>query len=93
MIQLRTAKVLAAALMGILLAAYIYHDEVRWMERGREAFLEYQGHRFDRIMHPHLAGLMIDGIVAMIVFIGLYELVSALIGRFLPTPVSVKVQE
>jgi hypothetical protein len=37
----------AALAMGAVLGSYIHFDYVKWGQRGREAFLAHQAHRFD----------------------------------------------
>ena len=80
-----TARMYAAALMGLLLGLYIHHDYVTWSQRGREAFLTYQGHRFDLYMlDPHHSiALTICSIAVVSMFIGIYELVAAGIAKIL----------
>jgi hypothetical protein len=36
-------RVAAAALIGLALGFYVHHDFVAWSQRGREAFMAYEG--------------------------------------------------
>jgi len=45
---------ISAVLMGILLGSYIHNDYVKWGQRGREAFIAYQG---TPMLHGSLAYL------------------------------------
>ena len=88
MLQLRITKLVAVFLIGMTLGLYVYRDEVRWAERGRDAFLVFQTQRFSRtVMHPHhLLSVIFTGVLATAAFIGLYELLSAGLGKVIPGP-------
>jgi hypothetical protein len=71
--------------MGLLFAMYTHHYYDAWSHRGREAFLAYQGHRFDRDMlvpRHSIAGVVLY-IVIVCVCIGVYELIAAGITKVL----------
>ncbi len=86
MIQLRTSKVLATVLLGIVLGAFVYHDQTRWLALGRANFLAAQNHRYDRaVSHPHaLIGLVLAGVLGTAMLVVVYELLAMGIGRAVP---------
>jgi hypothetical protein len=71
-------RVAAAALIGLALGFYVHHDFVAWSQRGREAFMAYEGQRFDRffIQPRSIVATMIVSVVVASAFIGLYELLA-----------------
>jgi hypothetical protein len=74
-------KFVFAVAFGVLLGEYISWDYARWHMLGRDAFLTYQGHRFDRYMaHPVPGALHV--IFAMLMVVGLLTLyeVAAYLG-------------
>ena len=73
-----TGKILAALLLSALMGLYIHHDYVRWNQRGKEAFLAYHAHRFDRdVATPRPIGPTILGTtMIVVVFCGAYELLA-----------------
>jgi len=79
-------RILAAGFIGILLGLYVHFDQMRWSQRGRDAFLTYQDHRFDKtIMHPPAQFFAIGASVVLAgIAIGLYELIAAGITHILP---------
>jgi hypothetical protein len=78
-------RVLAVLFLGLVRGAYIHFDEMRWLKRGRDAFLGYQGHRFDSFAaNPSAATMLMVGIIMAAVVFGAYELVAAGITRLLP---------
>jgi hypothetical protein len=79
-------RILAALFLGAVLGAYVHFDEMRWAQRGRDAFLAYENHRFDqRMVSPHSGlGLMLVGMVFVGVGVGMYELIAAGIAHALP---------
>jgi hypothetical protein len=83
--QYKTGRVWAAMFLGMMFGVYRHYDQVRWLGRGRDAFLMDQSHRFDKMIQFHTVGFMIIAcvILAAIVF-GLYELLAAAITRVLP---------
>ena len=44
------ARLVTALLFGGLFGQHIHNDYVKWQNLGRDAFLAYQGHRFDLYM-------------------------------------------
>jgi hypothetical protein len=81
-----TRKIIAVLIMGLGLGAWIHLDDLYWIRQGREAFLARQTHHFDRIMvMPHLSiGVMIVAIIITALFVGLYELLVAVISKVSP---------
>jgi len=65
-------KFLFAIAFGALFGAYMTWDYSRWHALGRDAFLAYQGNRFDRymahpapgVLHVVVAALMVLGLAA-----------------------------
>ena len=80
-----TARLVAAALMGLSFGLYIRHDYDTWSQRGRDAFMAYQGHRFDQYMlvPRHSIAGMIGFIIVVCILIGFYELVATGIAKIL----------
>ena len=80
---IRPEKVIAASLLSLLGTAYIHHDYVKWQSLGRDVFLRAQAVRFDRYMNPPNVSIatVIGAIGLGAVYLGLYEFISALIGK------------
>jgi hypothetical protein len=74
-----TSRVISAVLVCILSGYWIHFDYVRWHQRGRDAYLAYQSHRFDQSMaSPHPALVTIVGVFMVIgAFLAIYELIAA----------------
>jgi len=80
-----TARVLATLFLGVIFGTYIHFDQMRWQGRGRDAFLAYQGHRFDRIaLHHSGASMLVAGVILAMIAVGLYEVVVIGITKVLP---------
>jgi hypothetical protein len=77
----------AMLVMGILVGVYRYHDYLTWNQRGKDAFINHQLQRFDRYMaHPHsLIFTMVSTAVAYVLILGVYELIAAVVSKFLPS--------
>jgi polyferredoxin len=81
----RTARVLAVFFLGVIRGVYIHFDQMRWLQRGREAFLADQGRRFDKIAGYHSApAMLVAGIIMVAIAAVLYELIAAAIASILP---------
>jgi hypothetical protein len=81
----RTARVLAVLFLGVLTGVYLHFRELRYLARGRDAFLADQAHRFDRIAGFHsAAAMLVAGIILVAVAVGLYELIAVGIATILP---------
>jgi len=76
---------IAAVVFGTLLGSYIHYDYVKWGQRGRDAFLAYQLHRFDKYMDPpHPAILsIISSIVLVVIVLAVYETSASILSRLL----------
>jgi hypothetical protein len=80
-----TGRVLAVLFLGTLRGVYTHFDQMRWLGRGRDAFLTDQGHKFDRIAGYHSApAMLVAGVILAAVTFGLYELIAAGITNILP---------
>ncbi len=80
-----TGRVLAVLFLGVLRGVYTHFDQMKWLGRGRDAFLADQGHKFDRIAGYHSAATMLlAGVILVAVAAGLYELIAAGITSVLP---------
>jgi hypothetical protein len=81
-----TSKIAAAALLGIFGGFLIHHDEVKWGARGRDAFIAYEMHRFERTMAVPLPlpAAVCGATVLVAGVLGIYEVIalgiSALLG-------------
>ena len=85
------SRIVAMAVMGILLGLYAHHDFVRWNARGRDAFLAYQSMRFERYMaNPRPIVLMVLSSIIGVFFFCIYEIIalaiSALLKSSMPDP-------
>jgi hypothetical protein len=81
----KTARVFATLFLGVLFGLYKHFDEMRWLQRGRDAFLADQGQHFDKIMQYHSTlTMLIAGVILAVIAVGLYELVTAAIAHVLP---------
>jgi hypothetical protein len=80
-----TGRVLAVLFLGVLRGVYSHFMEMRWLGRGREAFLADQGARFDKFVALHSApSMVVAGVILVAVAAGLYELVAAGITKIVP---------
>lgn len=71
---------IAAGAMGIFLGGLLHHEYTRWHEAGREAFLVFHAHRFDRYFSGEhtLLGSVFAGCVLTAIGLGFYELIARL---------------
>src|SRR5215467_15333916 len=71
------ARGLAILIMGLLLAAYINHENKKWRLLGRDAFIAHELERFDRfIAPPDSFGIAVFGAIIVVpLTFGFYELV------------------
>lgn len=74
-----TGRIISAVLVSILSGLWIHNDYVRWHQRGRDAYLSYQAHRFDQFMaSPRPAFITIIGALIVVgILLGIYELIAA----------------
>jgi hypothetical protein len=71
------SRLLTAVLLGILFGSHMHHDYVMWNQRGRDAYISHQMHRFDIYMAtPQAAGVTILG--ATFIAIGLFGVYEAI---------------
>jgi hypothetical protein len=83
--QYKTGRVLATLLLGVILGLYKHYTQMRWVMRGKDAFLTDQGTTFDKFASYHATTTMlIAGIILAALAVGLYELIAAGITRMLP---------
>jgi len=70
------ARIIAAAMLGLLFGCYFYSKENEYARMGRREFLAKQAFRFDqRIARHHSLGFEIAGFLFLVGgFIGSYEL-------------------
>jgi hypothetical protein len=84
-----TGRVLAALFLGVLRGLYTHFTQMRWLGRGRDAFLADQGARYDKFAAYHPAGTMlIAGIILMVISVGVYELLALGITKIIPPSTS-----
>jgi len=69
------ARLSAAGVSGILLAAYIHNDYVNWGTRGRDAFIAHQLQRFDRYMAipQPMMNTMVSSVIFAVGALAIYE--------------------
>jgi hypothetical protein len=80
-----TGRVLATLFIGIMFGIYRHVDEVKWLQRGRDAYMAVQSRRFERITQYHATGTMlIAGVIIAAIAVGLYEVIAAGFTRLLP---------
>ena len=80
-----TGRVLAVLFLGVLRGVYSHFMEIRWLGRGREAFLADQGARFDKFAAFHSApSMLVAGVILAAIAVGVYELVAAGITKVVP---------
>jgi hypothetical protein len=51
--QYKTGRVLATIFLGMIFGIYKHFDQMRWLQRGRDAFLVDQNRLYDRIIQHH----------------------------------------
>ena len=70
--QTKTGRVLAILILGILFGIYRHFTQMRWLTRGREAFLADQSRQFDRFTRYHSGVQMaIAGVIIASILFGL----------------------
>jgi hypothetical protein len=83
--QYKTGRVLATLFLGVMFGMYKHFDQMRWLGRGRDAFLADQNRLFDKFSQHHgSAGMLVAGVILAAIAIGLYELIAAGITHALP---------
>lgn len=83
--RLFTSRILATALLAILLGVYTHQQYVKWNQRGRQEFTAHQVQRFDRYMNPPepLPIIILGALFVTAVTVGLYELMALLFSTLL----------
>ena len=78
--------------MGVGLGSLLHYDYSKWHERGREAFLAFHAHRFDRYFSGEHSpvGSVLAGCVLMGLVLGVYEGIARLCRWALLPPQSAK---
>ena len=80
-----TGRVLAAIFLGLIFGTYRHFQQMRWLARGRDAFLAGQGRNFDRTAQYHSAATMlIAGVILAAIAVGLYEVIAAGFTKAIP---------
>ena len=80
-----SGRVLATVFLGVMFGVYRHVDEIRWMQRGRDAYMAVQSQRFERITQYHsFVSMLVAGVIVATIAVGLYELIAAGFARMLP---------
>ncbi|HEY4211647.1 MAG TPA: hypothetical protein VGM84_09225 [Steroidobacteraceae bacterium] len=78
-------RVLAVIFLGILRGLYSHFTQMRWLGRGRDAFLADQGARFDKFAAYHSTpAMVVAGLILAALAVGLYEIVAAGFTKLVP---------
>jgi hypothetical protein len=76
--QYKTGRVLATIFLGMIFGIYKHFDQMRWLQRGRDAFLVDQNRLYDRIIQHHGSWSMLAaGLILAALAVGLYEALAA----------------
>lgn len=85
-----TAKLIAALILGLFLGLSFDHTSQMAVQRGHQAFMIAQEHRFDRfVSSPHYVTHALTAIIATCLFLFFYELLVFGALRIIKTPTSV----
>ena len=83
--QYKTGRVLATLLLGAIFGLYKHYTQMRWVMRGKDAFLADQATRSTSLRPTtRTTTMLIAGIILVALGVGLYELIAAGITRMLP---------
>jgi hypothetical protein len=78
-------RVLATLFIGVIAGVYLHFRQLRWLGRGREAFLAAQGRWFDNVANYHSsATMLVAGVILAAIAFGVYELIAAGFTRLIP---------
>ena len=81
--SIRMERLLAAIVMALLFVAHRHYDFARWQGLGRDAFLSFQGHRFDLYMaNGGWVMPLLGAFVLALVAFGVYEVLCKLFALF-----------
>jgi hypothetical protein len=79
-------RTFAAAFLGLIIGSFVHHVSLGYVQHGREAYLVFESHQFDKIMQRTAAGTIFRVAVIVMVFLGFYELiVRGFIKMFTPS--------
>ena len=84
----RLARGITALLFAILLGGYVHHDEVRWSQRGLDAFLQHETARYMKSMQPPhsiFLSIFVSGIFGLLI-LWLYEAVIWAVAKLWKQP-------
>ena len=71
------SRLIAAAIMVVIVASGINIDRVTRGRLGRDAFLQHQGDRYDRYFaDPNLDESLLESLLVCAAFIAIYELIA-----------------
>jgi hypothetical protein len=80
-----TGRVLAVLFIGVIGGVYVHFRQMRWLARGRDAYLTAQSHWFDNVTNYHSSVMMmVAGIILAVLAYGLYEVIAAGFTRLIP---------
>jgi hypothetical protein len=89
-----TGKLIAALILGLLIGLSFVHSSQLAVQRGRQAFMNAQEHRFDRFLSaPHTFIHILTAIIATCLFLFFYELLTFGALRILKAPTSIFTEE
>jgi hypothetical protein len=80
---IKREKLLAAAILGLLLGVGMLYQEAHWRALGKDAYLNQQALRFDRFYQPHAIGMLIAAFAATFIVVGIYESLVKSFTKFL----------
>lgn len=76
---------LATLFVGVMAGLYLHFRQMRWLGRGRDAYLAAQARWFDNVSNYHSTVTMIlAGIILAVLAFGIYEIVAAGFTRLIP---------
>ena len=80
-----TGKLLAIFLLGVLYGTFKHFQQMKWLGRGREAFLADHGKNFDKLVQYHsLVNTMIAWVILVAFMVALYELTAWGLTKVIP---------
>jgi hypothetical protein len=83
--QSGTGKLLAIVLLGIVFGVIRHFEQMRWLQRGREAYLADQNIHFDKIVQYHsTVNTLIAGVILVAIGVALYELTAWGLTKVIP---------
>ncbi|HXE07946.1 MAG TPA: hypothetical protein VN612_08625 [Acidobacteriaceae bacterium] len=80
-----TGRVLAILFIGVIGGIYLHFRQMRWLGRGRDAYLAAESQWFDNVSRYHSSMTMIiAGIILAVLAYGVYEIIAAGFTRLIP---------